>query len=139
MFNITSKYSRIFNNKPPESWIVHIIREILLIYDSSCYSSMIIGKRLKLSLWKLVKKCKPFFQESKAIFETFQNFSPFIRVFYQLILKSVEVLNQFFWDIEYWYKARKCQIVEWIQKRFSGKIRQTLKLSKYFSPILEFL
>ena len=29
MLNITSKYSRFFNNKPPASWVAHITRDFL--------------------------------------------------------------------------------------------------------------
>ena len=32
MFNITSKYFKIFNNKPPVGWVAHITRDSYMIY-----------------------------------------------------------------------------------------------------------
>ena len=40
MFNITSKYFSIFNNKPRASWVAHITREFLTCCTCSYYSSM---------------------------------------------------------------------------------------------------
>ena len=39
MFNITAKYFSIFNNKPPASWVAHIIRDFLTCYSCLYYSS----------------------------------------------------------------------------------------------------
>ena len=41
MFNITSKYFSIFNNKPPASWVAHITRDFITCYSCSYYSFMI--------------------------------------------------------------------------------------------------
>ena len=41
MFNITSKYFTILNNKPTASWVAHITRDFLACYSCSYYSSMI--------------------------------------------------------------------------------------------------
>ena len=41
MFNITSKYFFFFNNKPPASWVAHIIRDFLICYSCSYYCSML--------------------------------------------------------------------------------------------------
>ena len=43
MFNITSKYFSIFNNKPPASWVAYITRDFRTCYSCSYYSSMIAG------------------------------------------------------------------------------------------------
>ena len=50
MFNITSNYFNIFNNKPPSTWVVHITRDFLTCYSCSYYSSM-LGRRDSLWQW----------------------------------------------------------------------------------------
>ena len=40
MFNITSKYSSYFKNKPPTSWVAHITRDFLTCYSCSYYNFM---------------------------------------------------------------------------------------------------
>ena len=47
MFNITSKYFSLFNNKPPESWVVHITRDFFTCYSCLYYSSMDSAKTLE--------------------------------------------------------------------------------------------
>ena len=41
MFNITSKYFSIFNNKPPASWVAHVTSDFLTCYSCLYYNSMI--------------------------------------------------------------------------------------------------
>ena len=38
MFNITSKYFSVFNNKSPASWVAHITMDFLTCYSCSHYS-----------------------------------------------------------------------------------------------------
>ena len=40
MFNITSKYFRLFKNKPLASWVAHLTRDFHTCYSCSYYSSM---------------------------------------------------------------------------------------------------
>ena len=42
MFNITLKYFRFFNNKPPASRVAHITRDFLTCYSCSYYNSMLL-------------------------------------------------------------------------------------------------
>ena len=65
-------------------------------------------KVLKCQIW--LTNTKPFFWESDANLETLHKLSPYIRVFYKLVLKFGKNLNQMFWAMEYWFKALKCQI-----------------------------
>ena len=53
MFNITSKYCSIFNNKPPASWVAHITRDFLTCYSCLYYSSIL--KMKKHFFWKTYK------------------------------------------------------------------------------------
>ena len=41
MFNITSKYFSIVNNKPPPRWVAHITRDFLTCYSCLYYNSML--------------------------------------------------------------------------------------------------
>ena len=45
-----------------------------------------------------------------------------------------EASNQIFWVTAYFYQVPKCQIWSRNTKPFFGKVRQTLKVSKSFSP-----
>ena len=40
IFNITSKYFSIFNNRPPASWVAHITKDFLRFYSCSYYKSL---------------------------------------------------------------------------------------------------
>ena len=44
MLIIASKYFSFFNNKPPASWMAHIIKDFLTCYSCSYHSSMIWAK-----------------------------------------------------------------------------------------------
>ena len=46
MFNISSKYFSIFNNKLPSIWAAHIARDFLTCYSCSHYSYMVRGNHL---------------------------------------------------------------------------------------------
>ena len=70
-----------------------------------------------LEYWFKILKCqipltntKPFFWESETNVETFQKLSPYIRVFYKFVLKTVKSWNRILWALEYWFKTSKCQI-----------------------------
>ena len=93
-------------------------------------------KALKCQIW--LTNTKPFFWESEANVKILQNCGPYIWVSYKFVLKSVKSLNRILWATEYLFKALKCQICWRIQNHFSGKVRQTLKLSKIVVPIFEF-
>ena len=81
---------------------------------------------------------RPFFWQSEANFDTLQKCSSYIGVSYKFVLKSVKCLN---WSCEQWNIGLKLYNTKFgrrIQNHFSGKARQTLKLSKNFLPIFEF-
>ena len=92
-------------------------------------------KALKWQIW--LTNTKPFFCISEANVETLQKLSIYIWVSYKFVMKSVNSLNWISWATECWFKALKCQYWSTNQNHFSGKAKQTLKLSKNFLPIFE--
>ena len=54
MFNIASKHFSIFSNKPPASWVAYILRDFLICYSCSYYSSM-LQKNKKSFNWETTK------------------------------------------------------------------------------------
>ena len=44
MFNIASKYFKIFKNKSPANWVAHITRDFLTCYCCSYFNSMILHR-----------------------------------------------------------------------------------------------
>ena len=67
MFNIASKYFSFLNNKPPASWVAHIIRDFLTSYSCSYYSSMVKSKPRE-----NVRGSQPAFTCSKSTMETLE-------------------------------------------------------------------
>ena len=80
MFNITSKYFRFFNIKPPASWVAHITRDFLTFHSCSYYSSMItvifyfLGKKICKFYHVLLARYKPFKEVSKTFLKYFVKF-----------------------------------------------------------------
>ena len=85
----------------------------------------------------LVSEYKTIFWESKENLETFYTDSPNFVISYVFVLKTVKGLNRIFCVTEYWLENAK--FAPRMQSHFSGKVRLTLKLSKNFLSILEFL
>ena len=79
-----------------------------------------------------------FFWKSEANLETFEKRSMYIVFSYETVLKSVESLIGIFRAMENKPWLYNAKFPERIQNHFSGKLRQTLKLSKNFLTILEF-
>ena len=91
----------------------------------------------------LVDEYKPFFWESEVKLQTLQKLSPYIRVSYKFVLKSVKDLNRIFWVIEYWFKAVECQIwstntkaIFWKSETILGTLQ---KLSPYTGVAYKFV
>ena len=93
-------------------------------------------KALKCQIW--LTNTKPFFWKNQANAKTLQNCSSYIWISYEFFLKSVTSLNRILWTMEYWFKALNAKFGWRIQKHFSGKAKQTSKLSKNFLHIFEF-
>ena len=91
-------------------------------------------KALKWQIW--VTNAKPFFWENDVNVETLQNFSPFefpINLIWSLSIASMESYELPNFSSRVWNVK-----VGWrIQNYFSGKVRQTLKVSENLLPILE--
>ena len=99
----------------------------------------------KIEYWFIALECqiwstntKPFFWESEAKLETLQKLSASIGVTYKFVLKCLKSRNRIFLDIKYWFKTLECLSWSTNTKPFSGKARQSFKLSRNFLPILQF-
>ena len=93
IFNFTSKYFSLFNNKPPSSWVTHIASDFLTCCSCSYYSSMVLfyhnvsklywvyskfrWRTLYLNLGAIGKKYNIFFWKWLIIYKLIQcsNFS----------------------------------------------------------------
>ena len=56
MFDITSKYFSLFDNKPPTGWIAHIARDFLTCYSCLYYISMIKTRPIgPFHMWRYIQ------------------------------------------------------------------------------------
>ena len=114
MFNITSKYFSIFNNKPPARWVAHIARDFLKCYSCSYYSSVVQRKENN-CMWKDIpnNRCSPA-NWVRIIFQGFcLNFKSTFTIFKEFISSFWDDFRRkchdgcFGWYILY-HKTLKC-------------------------------
>lgn len=101
---------------------IQILQRICLHVGVCCKPVLKVAKSLNQTFWATecwykAQKCKIlstntklFFRWSEANLKTSWQLSPYIGVSYKFVLKSVKILNRFFWTTEHWWKAGEYQI-----------------------------
>ena len=122
MFNITSKYFSIFNNKPPASWVAHVTRDFITCYSCSYYSSMNGWASLnnKLSCYKnpsnsfwidlILKYCTKSFQNITEIEARLSGIHKMVVTIMKTNFRELEpriVRFRNFWNFTKWAFQRK--------------------------------
>ena len=145
MPNLVDEYETIFLGKQDKPWNSS---KIFFLYWSDLSICFEVRQTLKSDLLghgilvqdfripNLVDEYKTIFLESQTKLQTLQKLSPYIGGCYKFVLKSVKTLNRIFLAMENWFKSLECQVWWTNTNHFSGKVRQSFKLSKIFLLIL---